>query len=35
MSQEARDGIAAVVVSHQSASTLDECLARLRTALGA
>ncbi|HET6396300.1 MAG TPA: glycosyltransferase family 2 protein [Pseudoxanthomonas sp.] len=34
MSQEARDGIAAVVVSHQSASTLDECLARLRTAEG-
>ncbi|HZH44605.1 MAG TPA: glycosyltransferase family 2 protein [Lysobacter sp.] len=28
----ARDGIAAVVVSHQSAATLDDCLRRLRVA---
>ena len=28
------DGIAAVVVSYRSASTLDECLVRLRTARG-
>ena len=30
----AGDGIAAVVVSHRSATTLDECLLRLRTARG-
>ena len=28
------EGIAAVVVSYRSASTLDECLVRLRAATG-
>ncbi|MEO5629500.1 MAG: glycosyltransferase, partial [Thermomonas sp.] len=27
-------GIAAIVVSHESAATLDECLQRLRSAVG-
>lgn len=31
---DAGDGIAAVVVTHQSASTIDDCLARLRAAAG-
>lgn len=30
----AGDGIAAIVVTHHSASTIDDCLARLRTAAG-
>ena len=29
---DAGDGIAAVVVTHESASTIDDCLARLRAA---
>ncbi|MGN6113210.1 MAG: glycosyltransferase [Luteimonas sp.] len=34
LDEDAGDGIAAVVVTHQSASTIDDCLARLRAADG-